>query len=118
MRDGIYEVDFKSGRPEGIGIAMLVDGIFKGLDQSHVYYGDFTVREGQLSIRLETYQYSTPVQGPSHMPAAASGRRSVLKLRGKEADNRFEVVGEAEGNPGSRYEFNGKWIADLGMPYI
>jgi hypothetical protein len=31
MKDGIYRVDFGSGRPEGKGIAMLSGGVFKGL---------------------------------------------------------------------------------------
>jgi hypothetical protein len=113
MRDGIYKVDFRSGRPEGNGIAMISNGVFRGLDQTHVYCREFTARQGRVNIRVQTSQYSTPVQGPAHMPTAASGARAPLRLAGRETEDGFELSGESEASSGGRYEFEGKWIAEL-----
>jgi hypothetical protein len=44
MRDGIYKVDFQSEKDAAKGIAMVRDGNFTGIDQTHVYFGKI---EGQ-----------------------------------------------------------------------
>ena len=110
MRDGIYRVDFKPGYPNGYGIAMVRSGVFKGVDQDRVYFGEFTVREGRITGHIGFQQYLTRLQ-PSF---GISG--STVNLEGRETENGFELTGESEVEPKSRYRIHGKRIADLSEP--
>ena len=114
MRDGIYRVDFKPGRPEGNGIAMISDGTFKGLDQSHFYFGSIEDQGGNLIARLNMsiYEPSTSGAPPASGMKEAAGMKEapVLKLNGKETREGFILSGESAAELRSHYEFKGTWI--------
>ena len=108
MRDGIYKVDFKVGRPEGHGIAMVRNGVFRGIDQTHVYVGQFDKRGEKLSGRIAVTMYTSP-----RAPAVFYMSDYTLKLNGEESETGFVLSGHSEADARSRHECKGKWIAEL-----
>ena len=97
MKDGIYRVDFSSGRPEGKGIAMLRGGIFKGIDQDHGCTGPLEATEGWVSGHITFRGYSS--QTLRQKQASFSIRSETVLLRGTENSDGFEIGGASEADP-------------------
>jgi hypothetical protein len=106
MRDGIYRVDFRSGRPEGKGIAMLRAGLFKGLDQDHGYTGNLEAAEGRVSGYITFRDYSEQTQESFCI------RAETVQFKGIENPGGFEISGPSEAEP-KTYKILATWIADL-----
>jgi hypothetical protein len=108
MRDGIYKVDFGSGKPDGRGIAMFSDGKFTGIDRTHIYVGHIDGDGEQLSGFVDKSNY--PKTG---MQTAVTYRDAKLKLNGRQNQKgEFELSGESE-RSGGRLKFTGERVADL-----
>jgi hypothetical protein len=108
MRDGIYKVDFGSGKPDGKGIAMFSDGKFTGIDRTHIYIGHIDGDGEQLSGFVDKSNY--PKTG---MQTAVTYRDAKLKLNGKQNEKgEFELSGESE-RSGGPLKFIGERVADL-----
>ena len=104
MRDGIYQVDFRSGRPEGYGIAMVREGLFRGLDHERTYYGQLQVIDHRISGDIRSQKYL-------NKPKLTTGQ-SQLKLDGTENDLGFKALQEHLVS-GVRHRVIAKWIAPL-----
>jgi hypothetical protein len=105
MRDGIYRVDFRSGRPEDKGIAMLRAGLFKGLDQDHGYTGNLEAAEGRVSgyitFRDSSAQRSLEISS------------DTVEFKGVENLDGFEISGMSETQARREYKIRATWIAEL-----
>jgi hypothetical protein len=114
MRDGIYRVDFKSGQPEGDGIAVVPKGVLRGLDQECVYSGVFTATgDGRIACRLQSEPHPRYGRQSVGMQATLAMTSAILKLVGTETRNGFQLFGESEADPRSRYAIRGTLIAEL-----
>jgi hypothetical protein len=105
MRDGIYKVDFRSGRPEGRGVAMLSGGVFRGIDQKCVYFGELEILNGRANGLIECQQYKRE--------RGMSVRSGKLKLEAVEANDGFKGFTESEADSGSRQGVFATWIDEL-----
>ena len=114
MRDGIYRVDFKSGQPEGDSIAVVRKGVLRGLDQECVYSGVFTATgDGRIACRLQSERHPTYGRQSVGMQATSAMTSAILKLVGTETENGFQLSGESEADPRSRYGIRSTLIAEL-----
>ena len=114
MKDGIYRVDFKTGRPEGDGVAVIRKGVLRGLDQECVYSGVFTaIGDGRIACRVHTERHPTYGRQSSGMQATSAMIRAILKLVGTETENGFQLSGESEADPRSHHEIRGTLVAEL-----
>jgi len=105
MRDGIYRVDFISGRPETYGIAMLRGGLFKGIDEGRGFTGNLEVTEGAVRGKI-TFR-DAQVQ-PSFSVAADD-----VEFKGIETPDGFEISGMSEREARKEYKLRATWIAEL-----
>ena len=114
IRGGIYRVDFKSGRPEGDGIAVIRKGVLRGLDQECVYSGVFTpIGDGRIACRVQSERHPTYGRQSVGMQATWAMTRAILKLVGTETENGFQLSGESEADPRSHHEIRGTLVAEL-----
>ena len=111
MNDGIYRVDFQPQKDAGKGIARVSNGDFRGVDQTHVYFGKI---EGQCaSLTVLTYRHaSTAAPAGSGIKAPYSTNGAPILLNVRETENGFDLYERSNAQPGP-YEFTGVWIADL-----
>ena len=114
MRGGIYRVDFKSGQPEGDGIAVVRKGVLRGLDQECVYSGVFTATEdGRISCRVQSERHPAYGRQSVGIQAISVMTTAILKLVGTETENGFRLSGESETDPRSLYVIRGTLVAEL-----
>jgi len=107
MRDGIYRIDFRSGRPEGKGIAMLRGALFKGRDEDHGYTGDLEVAEGRVSGYI-TFRDTSAQAQPSFVICS-----DTVEFKGVETPDGFEISGMSETEARKEYKIRAAWIAEL-----
>jgi len=114
MKDGIYRVDFKTGRPEGDGIAVIRKDVLRGLDQECVYSGAFTsTGNGRIACRVQSERHPTYGRRSAGMQATSAMTRAILKLVGTETENGFQLFGESEASPRGHHEIRGTLVAEL-----
>jgi len=111
MRDGIYKVDFQSEKDAAKGIAMVRDGNFTGIDQTHVYFGKIEGQGGELSAQLNMLMYARAATGMAEAFGMKSAPRLRLNVEG--VDGRFVLSGASDAESISRYEFKAEWVAEL-----
>ena len=107
MRDGIYRVDFISGRPETYGTAMVRGGLFKGIDEDRGFTGNLEVTEGAVRGQITFRDASAQVR-PSFSVAADTG-----EFKGVETPDGFEISGMSEREARKEYKLRAAWIAEL-----
>jgi hypothetical protein len=109
MNDGIYRVDFQPQKDAGKGIARVSNGDFRGVDQTHVYFGKI---EGQrASLTVLTYGHASTAAG-SGIKAPFSTNGAPILLNVRETENGFDLYGQSNAQPGP-YEFTWERVADL-----
>ena len=111
MNDGIYRVDFQPQKDAGKGIARVSNGDFRGVDQTHVYFGKI---EGQrASLTVLTYGHaSTAAPAGSGIKAPYSTNGAPILLNVRETENGFDLYGQSNAQLGP-YQFTGERVADL-----
>ena len=107
MRDGIYRVDFISGRPETQGIAMLRAGLFKGINEDRGFTGSLGVTEGAVRGQI-TFRDASAQVPPSFSVAADD-----VGFKGVETPDGFDIHGMSEREARKEYKLRATWIAEL-----
>ena len=92
MKDGIYRVDFNVANESAKGIAMLSNGVFKGVDQTHVYSGTFASKDGKISGKMTSIKY------PSLEHDYVSIKGGEFVVTGKEEEGAFEAERDTKPN--------------------
>jgi hypothetical protein len=112
MNDGIYRVDFQSEKDAGKGIARVSNGDFRGIDQTHVYFGKV---EGQgASLTMLMYAPATTgAPAGSDMQAPFSMNGAPVRLNVQKTENGFDLSGVSDAHSETRYEFKAERVADL-----
>jgi len=108
MQNGIYRVDFRSGRRIGApGLAVLKDGSVNGGDDGFIYRGTYQV-EGE--------QVTSQIYVSKHNPGAQSVFGPIdnytLALTGTTGSNNFTLSGSVTGRQGLTIEIRGTRLAD------
>jgi hypothetical protein len=107
MKDGIYRVDFNVANERAKGIAMLSNGVFKGVDQTHVYSGTLASKDGKISGKMTSINYTSL----EHDYVSIKGGEIVFT--GKEEEGAFEADARYEAEPTSKFEMFGTWISEF-----
>jgi hypothetical protein len=107
MKDGIYRVDFNVANESARGIAMLRNGVFKGIDQTHVYSGTFASKDGQISGKMTSIEYAS--LGRDYV----SIKGGEFIVTGKEEEGAFEADARYEAEPTGKFEMFGTWISEF-----
>jgi hypothetical protein len=81
MRNGIYRVDFQPEQDAGKGIARISNGDFRGVDQTHVYFGKIEGQHASLTILMYAPATSGAPAG-SGMQAPFSTNGAPILLNG------------------------------------
>jgi T3SS negative regulator,GrlR len=109
MHNGIYRVEFRSGRRIGIsGLVVLKDGSVNGGDEGFVYRGTYKI-EGQ--------KVTAEIAISKHNPGAQSVFGPIdnytLLLTGTTESNNFTLSGGVTGRQGLAIEIRGTKLADV-----
>jgi hypothetical protein len=114
IRDGIYRVDFKSGRQSGDGIAVIRKGVLKGLDQECVYSAVFTlIGDGRVACRVGSERHPAYGRRSVGMRGTSATTRAILRLVGTRTENGFQLFGESEVGPRRGYVMRGRLVAEI-----
>jgi hypothetical protein len=108
MRNGIYRVEFRSGRRIGLsGLVVLKEGTINGGDDGFVYRGTYDV---------EGHKVTAQIAVSNHNPGAQSIFGPIdnytLALTGTTEANNFTLSGGLTGRQDLTIEIRGSRLAD------
>ena len=108
MQNGIYRVEFRSGRRIGIsGLVVLKDGAVNGGDDGFVYRGTYKA-EGQKV----TAQIAVSKHNPGAQSVFGPIDNYTLALTGTTEGNSFTLSGGVTGRQDLTIEIRGARLAD------
>jgi T3SS negative regulator,GrlR len=108
MRNGIYRVEFRSGRRIGpSGLVVLKDGSVNGGDDGFVYRGTYSVEGQKVTAQIAVSKHNPGAQsifGPTD--------NYTLALAGTTESNNFTLSGRVTGRQDLIIEIRGSRLAD------
>lgn len=107
MSNGIYEVRFKSNRPDsGGGLVVIKDGSVNGGDANYLYQGSVPTQSGKFSGQFKVSMWkpgNTNVTGHDNYTLDATGEINY-------ESGTISLTGTVAGDPRVRVELAGKKI--------
>jgi hypothetical protein len=108
MQNGIYRVDFRSGRRIGApGLAVLKDGSVNGGDDGFIYRGTYLVEGEKVTAQIAVSKHN-----PGAQSVFGLIDNYTLALTGTTGSNNFTLSGSVIGRQGLTIEIRGTRLAD------
>ena len=99
MRDGIYQVVFRTRLGSGAGVAALHHGIVCGGDRGVTYSGTYEIWGNEFSAEVEIEQH-----GSGQVPTVFGIGKGVVELEGRSTKDGAKLVGASQEAPGLLFQ--------------